>query len=166
MIEHCLDSKGHFCFTTLIDDWQERYNSNPNLADYGCVCSIKEYTKHDDGRFTILVNGLYRTKVKEIPSEQLYRQSHTSPIEYIDDITNSAEDNALVRNFIKRFLLKQIQDASDETIDSIIDDMELGKFFNILCFQSRISVEKKIELLKENSLKEFFIQINRELDEN
>ena len=161
MVEHCLDSKGQFCFATLIGNWKELYHENPEMHTHGCVCSIEEYQKHSDGKYSILVKGLYKAEIREIPSEQLYRISQPKKLEYIDDITSSAEDDLIVRNFIKRVLTKQLHDANEDSINSIIDDMELGKFLSILSFQSKLSTEKKLEILKESSLKKIFMEISQ-----
>lgn len=160
MIEHCLDSQGIFCFTTLIGDWQDTYDGSPEMHSHGCVCSIQEYQKHEDGRYSILVKALYRCLIKEIPSEQLYRQAIVERLEYEDDITASAEDNALVRNFIKRVLDKQMKDTTEETLNNIIDEMELGKFLSILSFRSNLTIEQKLSLLKVDSLRQLFIELS------
>ena len=165
MIEHCLDSQGLFCFGTLVGNWRNLYDEAPELFSHGCVCSIEEYQKHTDGRYSILVKGLYRTKITEIPSEQLYRLVHCEKIDYIDDITESADQHLSIRNFIKRVFEKQIPDKKHEELDHIIDDMELGKFLSVLCFQSQIDIEDKLSLLKENSLKQIFIQLSNGTDE-
>lgn len=159
MIEHCLDSQGLFCFGTLVGNWRELYNEAPEIFSYGCVCSIEEYQKHPDGRYSILVKGLYRAEINEIPSEQLYRQVQCERVDYVDDITESADEHLSIRNSIKRALAKQSPDKQEEELDKIIDDMELGKFLCVLCFQSETDIENKLSLLKENSLKKIYMQL-------
>lgn len=166
MIEHCLDSQGIFCFGTLVGNWRELYNESPDIFSHGCLCSIEEYQKHEDGRFSILVEGLQRVKITEIPSEQLYRLVQTETLDYIDDITNCAEENETIRNFIKRVLEKQLPSKSFKELDNVIDDMELGKLLAFLCFQSPLDVKCKLALIKENSLKKIFMQLSSQSNEN
>ena len=161
MIEHCLDSQGQFCFGTLVGNWRELYEESPEIFSYGCVCSVEEYQKHPDGRYSILVKGLYRAEISEIPSEQLYRQVQCQKVDYVDDITESADEHSSIRNSIKRALVKQAPESSEEELDKIIDDMELGKFLSVLCFQSNTDIENKLALLRENSLKKIYMQLRK-----
>ncbi|MCH2206622.1 MAG: LON peptidase substrate-binding domain-containing protein [Lentisphaerales bacterium] len=166
MIEHCLDSQGIFCFGTLVGNWRELYNESPEIFSHGCLCSIEEYQKHDDGRYSILVKGLHRVKISEIPSERLYRIVQTEQLDYIDDITDSADQYETIRNFIKRVLGKHIPNKNNDDLDQMIDDMELGKLLAFLCFQSPLDIECKLSLIKENSLKEIFMQLISQTNEN
>jgi Lon protease-like protein len=158
MIEHSLDSKGLFCFCTIIDTEEETPESVPDLFPYGCVCSIQHYEKHVDGRYSIIVRGEDRVTISEAPSEQLYRLMKTSRVPYTDDLSSELEEKPLARAFIKRFVEKYFREIQPGKVDQVINDMGFGQFLPMLCSQCP-SLKKKLDLLQETSLKRIFLEL-------
>lgn len=162
LIEHAIDSKGLFCFGTLVGNWKDLYDESPDLFPYGCICSIEHYEKHPDGKYSIIVRGQEKVKLLEAPSEQLYRQVKAIPANYIDDLTKEAEaDNSLVRSFIKRFMISHFENIDTQKADNIIDEMNLSQFLPVICFECKVPLETKLSLLSLNTLKEVFLALKK-----
>ena len=161
LIEHAIDSKGKFCFGTLVGNWKDLYHESPDLFPYGCICSIEHYEKHPDGRYSVIVKGLQRVRLMEAPSEQLYRVVKAIPEPYEDDLTEEADDNTLVRSFIKRFMISHFTNIDVQKADNIIDEMNLSQFLPVICFECKTSITQKLDLLKTNSLKEIFLSLKK-----
>ena len=162
LIEHAIDSKGLFCFGTLVGNWKDLYDESPDLFPYGCICSIEHYEKHPDGKYSIIVRGQERVKLMEAPSEQLYRQVKAIPASYKDDLTKEAEaDNSLVRSFIKRFMISHFENIDAQKADNIIDEMNLSQFLPVICFECKAPLDAKLTLLSLNTLKEVFLALKK-----
>jgi Lon protease-like protein len=161
MLEHCLDSKGLFCFATLVGNWKDLYYEVPDMFLWGCICSIEHYHKHPDGRYSIIVRGQKKVKIAELPSEQLYRIVSCTPVSYIDDLSVELDEDSLARPLIKRFIEKQYKDIKQDELDKIFDEMGLGHFLPILCHQCPAPLNEKMELLQEHSLKEIFLKLKK-----
>jgi Lon protease-like protein len=54
--------------------WEGNTNGRPGFFPIGCLGRIMTEQCYADGRFNILLRGLRRVRVQEIPSEKLYRQ--------------------------------------------------------------------------------------------
>lgn len=162
LIEHAIDSKGLFCFGTLVGNWKDLYHESPDLFPYGCICMIEHYEKHPDGKYSIIVRGLEKVKFIEVPSEQLYRLVKAIPANYKDDLTKEAEsDNSLIRNFIKRFMVSHFENIDAQKADNIIDEMNLSQFLPVICFECKTDTKTKLDLLSLKSLKDVFLALKR-----
>ena len=161
LVEYCIDSTGIFCFGTLVGNWKETYHESPDLFPYGCICKIEHYAKHPDGRYSIIVKGLERAKLMEVPSEQLFRMVKAIPVAYEDDLTEEADENMVVRSFIKRFMISHFSNIDAQRADNIIDEMNLSHFLPVICFECKTNIETKLDLLKIDSIKKIFLSLKK-----
>ncbi|MCM8526903.1 MAG: LON peptidase substrate-binding domain-containing protein [Lentisphaeraceae bacterium] len=161
LIEYAIDSTGKFCFGTLVGNWKELYHESPDLFPFGCICTIEHYEKHPDGRYSIIVKGLQRARLSEIPSEQLYRMVKAIPEPYIDDLTEEADDSKIIRSFIKRFMTSHFSNIDTQKADNIIDEMNLSHFLPVICFECKTDIQKKLDLLSMGSLKKIFLTLKK-----
>ena len=161
LIERAIDSSGKFCLGTLIGNWKELYHESPEMYSFGCICSIEHYEKHPDGKYSIIAKGLQRANLIEIPSEQLYRMVKAVPQPYSDDLTEEADENKIIRSFIKRFMTSHFANIDPQKADNIIDEMNLSHFLPVICFESKTSTQNKLYLLSLSSLTKVFLSLKK-----
>jgi uncharacterized protein len=82
MVRETLDDNGLIAMATFEgDDWKADYEGNPPIKDHVCVGYIVRHERLFDGRYTILLQGVCRARVrKEIPHEP-YRVALLEPTE-------------------------------------------------------------------------------------
>ena len=119
-----------FCITQKSIDTER-----PNKEDVyrvGTVCEIIQYLKMPDGSIRVLVNGLFRAKIKKFVDEKNYITANL--VQYkTDDLAKSEENVALMKTLEAEFneYAKLSRNFSDEVIikfnnlDSMIDKIDL-----------------------------------------
>ncbi|MCI0652620.1 MAG: LON peptidase substrate-binding domain-containing protein [Planctomycetes bacterium] len=73
MMRDLLDRDGRLALGTILDYPGHAVTDPPRVEKLGGLGEIENYQKLDDGRFVILVRGLARTVVEELPSTKPYR---------------------------------------------------------------------------------------------
>ncbi|HBQ13081.1 MAG: LON peptidase substrate-binding domain-containing protein [Sandaracinaceae bacterium] len=77
MMEDCV-SKGPMAMavTLLRGDWEDDYEGSPEIHEIAGAGRILDWQRRDDGRFDLLLHGLSRVKLEELPTEGLsYRRA-------------------------------------------------------------------------------------------
>ncbi|HXN06189.1 MAG TPA: LON peptidase substrate-binding domain-containing protein, partial [Nitrospiria bacterium] len=69
----------------LKDGWEENYYGNPEICLEGCAGELTTVQPLEDGRFNILLKGLFRFSVKDQFFDKNYREAFIEPF---------AQDNA------------------------------------------------------------------------
>ena len=143
MMEDCL-AKGPMAMAIVLLDrgWEADYDGRPAIHRLAGAGRIVEHRKHRDGRFDILLHGVGRVKLEELPHEGLsYRRALATPTpdriahpEAIDKLVlpvlaTAASVTALVRQRIPTFELGV--DAStppgvlaDKIADRLVPEMD------------------------------------------
>ena len=81
MIEDCLDGPGRIVLGTIQAGHEHESAGAPPIYPLAGLGEIGRHERLADGRFNILLVGLKRVLVKEVPSDRLYRkvQVHAAP---------------------------------------------------------------------------------------
>lgn len=79
MIEDCLDGPGRIVLGTLQADHEGDAPNSPPIYSVAGLGEIARHERLPDGRFNILLVGLTRVFVREVPSERLYRRVEAVP---------------------------------------------------------------------------------------
>ena len=79
-----------------IDDPQEK-----DIYSYGCISKILQLLKLPDGTVKVLVEGIARSKIKEIGHEN--KKFLTCKVEKIDNEIETDENRLFALNLIKKF---------------------------------------------------------------
>jgi len=74
----------HMVVVTLLKDGWEDFSEDPPIHRIGTIGYIEEYEPLEDGKSNIVLNGLAKVQITELPKTQLYRQGK---IEIIHDIS-------------------------------------------------------------------------------
>ena len=129
----------------------------PNLYEVGCIGKITSFNETEDGRYLIILNGIWRYKiVNELANDKLYRECKINFDNYINDLKeNNKEEikfadlklifNDLKNLFKKKGYLINWKDLEKQTLYQTI---------NTLSMVSPFSLEEKQILLETNTLVE------------
>lgn len=79
MVEDSLDGPGRLVLATLVDGERSAGTEPPPFHAIAGLGEIGRHEKLPDGRFNLLLVGLARVFVREVPSTRLYRQVEWQP---------------------------------------------------------------------------------------
>lgn len=84
MMEHCLSPEGHgaMAIATLADGWEDDYEGNPPIHGIACAGRIVEHQRRPDGRFDLILAGLHRVRLNELPMDDVrFRRAEATLLE-------------------------------------------------------------------------------------
>lgn len=90
MIEDSLDGPGRLVLGTLQAGHEGDSSTPPPVYPIAGLGEIGRHERLPDGRFNILLVGLARVRIREVPSERLYRKVETYPVQELA-VTGAAE---------------------------------------------------------------------------
>ena len=132
----------------------ENEDNLPELHDIGCLGKITSFKETEDGRYMIELKGLIRFKViKEIKSQNIYREYEVDFKDYYHDLSEKKEElkfselelifKDLKLLFEKRGFVINWKELEKQSLDEII---------NALSMASPFTLEEKQVLLEAKNL--------------
>lgn len=103
----------------LKDGWEENYYGNPEICLEGCAGELTTVQPLEDGRFNILLKGLFRFSVKDQFFDKNYREAFIEPF---------AQDNA--EGSLPLKLKEDLNTLLKKRIDWVKGDNSLLSFLN------------------------------------
>ena len=85
MIGDAIDSGQWIGMVLLQPGYEEEYNGSPDINPVGCAGNLDHWTKHDDGKYDIVLRGQSRFRIVREVGDTLYRQAEV-------ELLNSAND--------------------------------------------------------------------------
>src|SRR5262245_43527137 len=92
MIEDCLDGPGRIVLGTIMAGHEHESAGAPPIYPLAGLGEIGRHERLDDGRFQILLVGLQRVFVREVPSDRLYRKVEVHPAQEVPIAATSEPD--------------------------------------------------------------------------
>ena len=83
MLEDSLDGPGRIVLATVQEGHEDQTAGDPPFYPVAGLGEIGRHDKLPDGRFQILLVGLMRVRVREVPSDSAYRKVEAEPLEEI-----------------------------------------------------------------------------------
>ena len=74
MIEDCLDGPGRIVLGTVVQGYEDEILGSPPVYPIAGLGEIGRHDRMSYGRFKILLYGIERVSVREVPSDRLYRK--------------------------------------------------------------------------------------------
>lgn len=74
MIEDCLDGPGRIVLGTVVHGYEDEILGSPPIYPIAGLGEIGRHDRKADGQFEILLYGIERVSVREVPSDRLYRK--------------------------------------------------------------------------------------------
>ncbi len=122
MIDDQLDGQGRLVMGTLLEAGDT--DDPPPVFGIGGLGEIVQHRKLPDGRYMIMLLGLSRVAITEVPSDRLYREVQ---VEVLEEIEVSGVDASRLRDP----LLAAIHKRSGEE-GELPDDLDVARLADIL----------------------------------
>jgi Lon protease-like protein len=139
-----------FALALLRPGWEEDYDKSPAIHPVVCVGHILQEQRLPDGRFTLLLQGLARARVRaEVPTGKLYR---TARVEVLHDVACPAADSEpLQRRLGQRVSACFATEAAAlEQVQRLLDGrLSLAALCDVLAFALPFELPLKQRLLEE-----------------
>jgi Lon protease-like protein len=125
MIEDLLDGNGNLVMGTVLEEQPDPTTKNPDVEPVAGMGQVENYQQMPDGRFLILLRGLSRVRIEEVPSDRLYRKVAVNPVEETEP-ESSEEETAL-----REALMKAIDSRSEHDLE-LPDGLPVGQLADLL----------------------------------
>lgn len=149
MVKDTIQNKQLIAIFLLKPGWEDDYYGNPPIYPIGTAGELAQVENLPDGKFNIVLKGLYRARAVEMVKENPYR---TARVQVLDDLVSSGRKGlqdltmGLWNDFMK--LISTVEGASVESLRNA----DLAEFVNTLAMSLQIETEEKQALLEENDL--------------
>ncbi len=139
-----------------------------DLYEYGCGARVLKMLKFPDNTVRVLVEGLWRVRIKEYDSQTPYLRAK---IEVLQDVTaNSVEITALARNAHRQFqeIIKLTPTLPDQVKIAALNTEAGGTLSDLISANLNLSLLERQKLLETSAVKERLERLqpllNRELE--
>ncbi len=134
-------------FLATQQDMRVESPDKSDLYDVGTIAIVKQMIKLPNGTLRILVEGTARAKMLDYQEGEKFT---TADIEvHQDETTKDAETEALMRTLLSYFekYAKISNKITTETIESVVDIEEPGRFTDVISSHLPLKVAEKQEIL-------------------
>ena len=124
------------------------------MHEVGCVARVLKMLKFPDNTVRLLVEGLWRMRVKEYPTTDPYL---SAKFELVTDLKeDSVELTAMMRNAQSQFqeIIKLSPALSEQIKIAALNTEEPGHFADLIAVNLNLGLEERQKLLETNSVKE------------
>ena len=140
-------------FLATQQDMRVESPDKDDLYDVGTIATVKQMIKLPNGTLRILVEGTARAKMLDYQEGEKFT---TADIEvHQDETTKDAETEALMRTLLSYFekYAKISNKITTETIESVVDIEEPGRFTDVISSHLPLKVAEKQEILSIFNIK-------------
>ena len=141
----------------------ENEDNLPTLHDIGCLGKITSFKETEDGRYMIELKGLIRFKViKEIKSQNMYREYEVDFKDYYHDLSEKKEElkfselelifKDLKLLFEKRGFIINWKELEKQSLDEIINALSMASPFTLE--EKQVLLEARNLSLRKNKIAE------------
>jgi Lon protease-like protein len=143
MVQDTIATKQLIGMFLLEDGWQENYYGNPTIHSIGCAGEMIHVETLPDGKFDIVLRGLYRVRPIEVVQEFPYRKAR---VEVLPEILT--EEPAKVQRMTENlmFEFKKIDPEGLKLLES--EEPDFAEVVNHIANQLPMELETRFELLK------------------
>ena len=155
MVEEALNGKGEIGIILLKPGWESDYQGAPEIMATGCVGKIERHSKLPEGKYNILLSGLYRFRILNEIRGKIYRQAEVEFLKEINDQDLTTETSPIKEQLIRvmQLYLKNIPDGTqiEQTLD-LENCRKLTEFVDKLTHQFDLPVNKMQEFLEQQDV--------------
>jgi uncharacterized protein len=143
MVQDTIATKQLIGMFLLEDGWQENYYGNPSIHSVGCAGEMIHVETLPDGKFDIVLRGLYRVRPIEVVQEFPYRKAR---MEVLPEILTegAAKVQRMTENLMSEF--KKIDPEGLRVLES--EEADFAEIVNHIANQLPMELETRFELLK------------------
>jgi Lon protease-like protein len=92
MIQDLLDQNGNLVMGTVLGPHREEMDGSPPVEAMAGIGQVENYQTLPDGRFLVLLRGVARVHIEEVPSDRLYRKVAVQPVDETQPSTPEEEE--------------------------------------------------------------------------
>ena len=155
MVEDALNGKGEIGMILLKPGWENDYQGTPEIMTIGCVGKITRHSELPEGKYNILLSGLYRFRILNEIKGKTYRQAEVAILKEINnkDLTSQASPIKERLTRIMQLYLKNIPNgAKIEEALHMENCQNLAEFVDKLTHHFDIPVNKMQEFLEQQDV--------------
>lgn len=143
MVQDTIATKQLIGMFLLEDGWQDNYYGNPSVHSIGCAGEMIHVETLPDGKFDIVLRGLYRVRPIEVVQEFPYRKAR---VEVLPEILteDSSKVQSMTENLMSEF--KKIDPEGLRLLES--EEPDFSEVVNHIANQLPMELETRFELLK------------------
>lgn len=141
MVEDSLDGPGRIAIGTVQPGFEGDMPGSPPVHPVAGLGEIFRHERLEDGRFLIYLFGLTRTRVREVPSDRLYRKVLAQPIEDIEPPESQVE---AFRERLEEAIL-----ARNTELLNVPESLDVGRLADLLLLQLQLPEARTLALYSE-----------------
>ena len=157
MVEDTLNGKGEIGIILLKPGWESDYQGAPEIMTTGCVGKIERHSKLPEGKYNILLSGLYRFRILNEIKGKIYRQAQVELLKEINDKNLTSEPSPIKDQLIRimRLYLKNLPEGTkiEQALD-MKNCCKLGEFVDKLTHHFDLPVNKMQEFLEQQDVQQ------------
>ena len=155
MVADALNGKGEIGMILLRPGWESDYQGTPEIMTIGCLGKIEHHSKLPEGKYNILLSGLYRFRILNEIKGKIYRQAQ---VEFLKEINNKdltpiscPAKEKLIR--VMQLYLKNLPEGTkiEQALD-MKNCCKLGEFVDKLTHHFDLPVNKMQEFLEQQDV--------------
>ena len=155
MVEDALNGKGEIGMILLKPGWESDYQGTPEIMTTGCVGKIARHSKLPEGKYNILLSGLYRFRILNEIGGKIYRQAEVEFLKEINDQDLTTKTSPIKEQLIRvmQLYLKNLPDETkvEQTLD-LENCRKLAEFVDKLTHQFDLPPNKMQEFLEQQDV--------------
>ena len=155
MVADALNGKGVIGIILLKPGWESDYQGTPEIMEIGCLGTIKRHSELPEGKYNILLSGLYRFRILNEIKGKIYRQAQVEFLKEINDKDLTSEPSPIKEQLIRimRLYLKNLPEGTkiEQALD-IKNCRNLAEFVDKLTHHFDLPVNKMQEFLEQQDV--------------
>ena len=155
MVEDALNGKGEIGIILLKPGWESDYQGTPKIMTTGCVGKIERHSKLPEGKYNILLSGLYRFRILNEIGGKIYRQAEVEFLKEINDQDLTTKTSPIKEQLIRvmQLYLKNLpgETKAEHTLD-LENCRKLAEFVDKLTHQFDLPPNKMQEFLEQQDV--------------
>ena len=155
MVEDALNGKGEIGMVLLKPGSESDYQGTPEIMTTGCVGKIEHHSKLPEGKYNILLSGLYRFRILNEIGGKIYRQAEVEFLKEINDQDLTTKTSPIKEQLIRvmQLYLKNLPGETkvEQTLD-LENCRKLAEFVDKLTHQFDLPPNKMQEFLEQQDV--------------
>jgi len=135
--------------------WESDYQGTPEIMEIGCLGTIKRHSELPEGKYNILLSGLYRFRILNEVKGKIYRQAQVEFLKEINDKDLTSEPSPIKEQLIRimRLYLKNLPEGTkiEQALD-MKNCRNLAGFVDKLTHHFDLPVNKMQEFLEQQDV--------------
>jgi Lon protease-like protein len=148
MIADVEQSDGVIGMVLLKEDWEEDYETRPDIFEIGCAGRIEEIERLPDGRFNLILEGIAEFRVIRELRDRMYRRADVEwgPVASAALVTDP-ETMETLRELLFNYLGTE---PAEQAWNTLVEERGLtgSALVNFLCFHLDVAPIEKQTLLE------------------